>query len=544
MSEEPPLPDPSALPTAVASRTVRSRLPLVWLVPILAAAIGGWVAVRAILEHGPKIEVTFEDADGIEAGKTKVRYKSVDVGVVKMVTLSSDHRTVNVTIEMARFAQDFLVTGTRFWVVRPRLGANGVSGLGTLFSGAYIGMDVGASQEEQRQFAGLDAPPVVAGGTAGRQFVLEAQDLGSLDVGAPAYFHHIQVGQISAVALNPDGRGITLKLFVDAPYDRYVTADTRFWHASGVDIALDAGGVRMQTESLATILAGGIAFETPADAPNDAPAAPNSHFHLAMTRIAAMKSPDLVVEPYILYFDESLCGLVPGAIVDFRGVEIGEVVAVNVEYDRSQEKFLFPVLINIYPERMRSRVRRGSDTPDPNSHALVARMIEHGFRAQLRTGSLLTGQLYIALDFFKNAKPVAPQPRLTPMPVPTIPGNLEEIQNAIVSVAHKLDQLPLEKLARDADQAIVSLDRALGSTNQVVGQLGTDVVPQLKASLLEAQRTLEQTQATIAPQASLQTDLHATLTSVSRAADSVRALADYLDKHPEALVRGKVEDSK
>lgn len=544
MNAETNQPEDPPLPTAVVHRSPRSRLPLVWLVPIVAAAVGGWVAIRAILDHGPTIEVTFGDADGVEAGKTKVRYKSVDVGVVKMVTLSSDHSTVNVSVDMARFAQDFLVSGTRFWVVRPRLGANGVSGLGTLFSGVYIAMDVGTGVASQREFAGLDVPPVVAGGTAGRQFVLEAKDLGSLDVGAPAYFHHIQVGQISAVTLNPDGHGITLKLFVQAPYDRFVTGDTRFWHASGVDIALDAGGVRMQTESLATILAGGIAFEAPAGSDLEDPAPPNFRFHLAMSRTSAMKSPDLVVEPYILNFDESLRGLEPGAVVDFRGVEIGEVVSVNVEYDRAHEQFLFPVLINVYPERIRSRVRQGTDQPEANSHALVARMIEHGFRAQLRTGSLLTGQLYVALDFFKSATPVAAQPRLTPMPVPTIPGNLEELQSAVVSVAHKLDQLPLEKLARDADKAIVSLDKALSSTDVVVGKLGTEVVPQLKGALAEAQRTLEQTQQTIAPQASLQSDLHATLTSVSRAADSVRILADYLDQHPEALVRGKVEDSK
>ncbi len=532
------------IPTATVQRSALSRLPLVWLVPIVAALIGGWIAVRAVLEHGPTITVTFTDVDGIEATKTKVRYKSVDVGVVKTVTLSPDHHTVIVSIEMARFAQDFLVEGTRFWIVRPRLGASGVSGLGTLLSGAYIGMDIGKPGDSRTEFTGLETPPVIAGDTAGRQFILEAQDLGSLGVGAPAYFHHIEVGEISAIALNPDGHGIKLKLFVQAPYDRFVTSDTRFWHASGVDVALSADGVHMQTESLATVLAGGIAFEAPANSTEQTPATGDAVFHLAANRETAMKSPDRVVEPYILYFDETLRGLAPGAVVDFRGVEIGEVAAVNVEYDRANEKFLFPVVINVYPERIRSRYRQGSDQPEPNSHALVARMIEHGFRAQLRTGSLLTGQLYIALDFFKSAAPVLPQPRLTPMPLPTIPGDLEALQNTVVSVAHKLDQLPLEKIASDLDRALETLNKTLTATNQLVGNVDTRIVPEAATTLSQARMTLQQTQRTLAPEANLQNDLHTTLGSVSRAADAVRVLAEYLDQHPEALVRGKSGDQK
>jgi paraquat-inducible protein B len=532
------------LPSAVPHRSHRSRLPLIWLVPIVAACIGGWIAVRAILGQGPTITVTYIDADGIEAGKTKVRYKSVDVGIVKAVALAADLRTVLVTIAMAKFAQPMLVSGTRFWIVRPRLGASGVSGLGTLLSGAYVGMDVGTSREPMREFAGLEAPPVVAGGAAGRQFVLDSPDLGSLSVGAPAFFHHIQVGRISSLALNSDGHGVTLTLFVDAPYDRFVGDDTRFWHASGVDVAFDSNGVHMQTESLTTILAGGVAFEAPAASIASAPAPPDAHFHLAANHDSAMKAPDRVVEPYILYFEESLRGLAPGAIVNFRGVDIGEVVSLKVEYDRVQEKFLFPVLINVYPERIRSRYREGGDRPQTTAHVLVGRMIEHGFRAQLRTGSLLTGQLYIALDFFPHSAKIIPQPDLTPMPLPTIPGNLEQLQNTIVSLAYKLDQLPLAKIGRDVDDALGSLNRALGSTNGMLGKVDSEILPEAKSTLAQARLTLAQTQQAVAPETSLQSDLHTTLTSVSRAADSIRVLADYLDKHPESLLRGKSEDPK
>jgi paraquat-inducible protein B len=536
--------DVESLPPAISHEHKRSRLPLVWIVPLIAAIIGGWIAVRAIVERGPRITVTFIDADGIEAGKTKVRYKSVDVGLVRQVALASDLRTVRVTMEMAKFAEPLLVTDTRFWVVRPRLGSSGVSGLGTLLSGAYISLDKGGEKTIAREYAGLESPAVVAGGAAGRQFVLESRDLGSLNVGAPAYFHNIQVGQISSLSLDPDGQGVTLKLFVAAPYDRFVTDDSRFWHASGVDVAVDSAGLRVQTQSLTSILAGGIAFDSPIGSNIDSPAPGDTHFRLAANRDSAMKAPDRVVETYILYFEESVRGLAPGATVDFRGVDIGEVTSLKVDYDRTSERFLFPVLINVYPERIRSRYRAGSARPQAEAHALVGRMIEHGFRAQLRTGSLLTGQLYIALDFFPHTDKVKPQPELSPMPLPTIPGNLQMLQNTVVRVARKLDQVPLAEIGNNLNAALTSLNKTLGGATGVLGKVDAEILPEAKSTLEQARSTLSQTRQMLAPEASLQGDLHSTLLSIGRAADSVKLLAEYLDEHPEALLRGKAQDPK
>jgi paraquat-inducible protein B len=356
-------------------------------------------------------------------------------------------------------------------------------------------------------------------------------------ISSPAYFHHIQVGRISAIALNPDGLGVTLDLFIDSPYDRFVTEDTRFWHASGVDVDLDSSGVHVQSQSLTTILSGGIAFEAPPGSMASAPSKESSRFSLASNRAAAMKPPNGITESYVLYFGESLRGLAPGAVVDFRGVEIGEVVGINVQYERDNEKFEFPVLINIYPERLQSRLSKDGDRPVTQSHPFIARLIEKGFRAQLRSASLLTGQLYIALDFFPHAAKVSSSPELTPMPLPTMPCNLEQVQNSIVSVAHKLDELPLNKIAQDLDTTLLSLNSVLGNTDHVV-------LPQVQSTLIQARGTLLEAQHALAPESALQSDLHSTLLSVGRAADSIRSLADYLDRHPEALIRGKSEDPK
>ena len=542
MAEHPT--DLADVPEAAPHRQRREswRLPLVWIVPLVAAIIGGWMAVHAILERGPVITIAFADAEGVEAGKTKVRFKSVDVGIVRRVSLAADHRTVKLLVDMDKSTAPFLVRDTRFWIVRPRLGASGVSGLGTLFSGAYVAADLGDSKEGAREFTGLETPPIVTKDTQGTQFVLVADDVGSLSVGAPAYLRHIEVGQVSAVSLNPDGRGVSMTLFVNAPYDRFITEDTRFWQASGVDVVVDTSGVRVETESLSTILAGGIALETPSDSTTTAPASGGTAFRLMRDRAAAMKSPDRLVETYVLGFDESLRGLAPGAVVDFRGVEIGEVVRVNVEYDPKTHKFVFPVLINVYPERFRSRYTEGTARPERKSHELIASMIEEGLRAQLRTSSLLTGRLYIAIDFFPKAARIAAQPELTPMPLPTIPGNLEEIQNTIVSIAHKLDAIPLDRIGRQTQTALKDLSGTLGSVDRLASNFDAQVTPEARAALVQATLTLASTRDAVAPDAALQNDLHSTLNSIGRAADSVKTLADYLDQHPEALIRGKAKD--
>ena len=528
--------DAADVPLAIARGPRKSwRLSLIWIVPLVAAVAGGWVAVRAYLDQGPVITIEFTDAEGIEAGKTKVRYKSVDVGLVRQITFAPDHHSVKVTVDLEKGAEPFLVSDTKFWVVKPHFGATGVSGLGTLFSGAYIAADLGTNKSPARAFVGVATPPVVTEAMKGTGYVLHADDLGSLDVGSPAYFRHIQVGQISSVSLNPDGHGITLGLFVNSPYDQFVTDDTRFWHASGIDVAVGTDGFRVETQSLSTILAGGIALEAPPGSTALARALPNSEFHLAMDRPAAMKVPDRVVETYILNFDESLRGLSPGAVVDFRGVEIGEVTDIKVEYEAKTEKFMFPVFINIYPERMRSRYLEGTAAPEQQSHALLARMIEQGFRAQLHTASLLTGKLYIAIDFYHDAPKVAAHPELTPMPLPTIPGNLEELQSTVVRIAHKLDQLPLDRIGMHLDAALIDVDR-------LTRNIDTGVAPEVRSAFAQATTTLKQAERFVGPDTVLQNDLRSTLRSIGRAADSVRVLTDYLDKHPESLVRGKVNE--
>jgi paraquat-inducible protein B len=540
-------PDPQAVasvPEAVARRG-RVRLPLVWIVPALAALIGGWIAVHAVLERGPSVRIRFQTAEGLEPGKTVIRFRSVEVGQVRTIELATDHRTVLVTAEMVKDARSLLSEDTRFWVVRPRIAAGGVSGLGTLISGSFIGMDLGKSRRTAREFQGLEVPPVVTGDLPGRDFVLHGGTLGSIEVGSPVYFRHVPVGRVTEFRLDADGQGITVGVFIESPYDHFVVRDSRFWHASGVDVSVGADGVRVNTESVAAILVGGIAFETPEPSQEAPAAAAGTQYHLAPSRVAAMKSPNETPDLYVLYFKNSLHGLAVGAPVDFNGVEVGEVRSTKIEYDPANVIFRFPVEIAVYPQRVRARYRQESPRPDTDvtgTYRFVERLIEHGFRAQLRTGSLLTGQQYVALDFFPRAPRARSDPTAVPMMLPTVPGGLDDLQASLADILRKIDAMPLQRLGSDADAALVSLREALDTAKQLADQIERDVTPEARTTLVEARRTLSAVNETLASDAPLEQDLRQSLKQLTRAAEALRSLADYLERHPEALLRGKARD--
>jgi len=539
MGEPPHKSEPPDIPEAVAAPKSARSIQLVWLIPLVAVLVGGWIAVKAILDRGPEITISFDTAEGLEAGKTKIKYKDVEVGQVSSVVLSEDLKHVIVTADLVKGTERYLVDDTRFWVVRPRVTGGDVSGLGTLLSGAYIGMDIGKSGRSTRHFTALKTPPVYAFEVPGREFVLRGSDLGSLDPGAPVYFRRIQVGQIASHALDKDGKGVTLKLFVNAPYDRYVTADTRFWHASGFDVTLDASGVKIQTQSLVAMLSGGLAFETPAESAALPPAAAGAEFRLYAHRAEAMKTPDAIVMKTVMVFRESVRGLAPGAPIDFRGIVVGEVTAIKVELDPATLQFTIPVEVNIYPARLRTRlVKQQAALGERERREFLNAMMGQGLRAQLRTGNLLTGQLFIALDFF----PHAPKIKTTTLDVDafevhTIPSGLTELQETVSSIAKKIQDLPLGEIATD-------LRQTLQSATKLIQHFETDLTPEARAAIADARKALAATERALATESPLQQDARNAMRELARAAQAFRLLADYLERHPEALIQGKKEGEK
>ena len=540
MTDTPQLPD---LPEAVSTGKPRWSLPLVWIIPLVAAIIGGWLAVKTVLERGPTITISFKTAEGIEAGTTKIKYKNVDIGEVKTINLSADRSNVIVTAQFTKQAESILVADTRFWVVRARVAGGSVSGLGTLLSGSYIGLDVGSSPTARREFVGLEVPPVFTVDTPGRQYVLHSDSLGSLDIGAPIYFRRLQVGRVTSYDLDKDGNGVTFNIFINSPYDKYVDPNTRFWHASGLDVTLDANGVKINTEGLVAILLGGIAFQSPDDGVELPPAKPNTQFNLFPNRALAMKNPDTTVENYAMLFTGSVRGLTVGAPLDFRGVTIGEVTAINIDFDPVKKAILMAVSANLYPERLSSRYRNPNSKPTSQKE-MLDRFVERGFRAQLRTGSLLTGQLYVALEFFPNAHKAKIDWSKKPPELPTQAGSLEELQVTLSNLANKVGKFDFDKFNDGIQQTMTSVQDILKHADALITRLDAEIAPEARATLEETRRTLTSVERAMSTEAPLQQNANDAMREIARAAQAVRILVDYLERHPEALLSGKKEDEK
>jgi paraquat-inducible protein B len=500
------------------------RLSLVWVIPIVAALAGVWIAVTRILSEGPKITIVFQSAEGLEAGKTKVHYNGVDIGTVTNIRLSDDHKSVIIHAQMAPNTESFLSQDTQFWVVRPRISGANVTGLGTLISGAYIGLEIGTSKETKRDFVGLETPPIVTGEVPGRLFKLKTADLGSLDNGTPVFFRRLQVGQVASYELDPDGKFLTVMVFVRAPYDQYVNPETRFWHASGFDVSLSASGLKIQTQSVLSILIGGIAFETAATSEVLPAAEANSVFTLYPSRQEAFETPPQQPQTYVLLFKDSVRGLSPGAPVELRGIQIGEVADVRAQFDVKTSRFSVPVTIHLDPQRLGLKVLdlgAGADLKTIRRKSIDA-LIAHGVRAQLRSANLLTGAAMVSFDFFPNAPPATVDWSQDPVQLPTIPGQLQTIEASAQHIIDKLDKMPIGELSQ-------SLQKTMGD---------------LDLTLMSARGTLDNANNIVGPNSPQGQQLDSTLEEVRRAARSVRVLADYLDRHPEALIRGKKGEPK
>jgi len=540
------------LPHATVVPKKRVRLSVVWIIPILVAVVAIGVAIQRILNEGPTITIVFKGAEGIEAGKTFVKYKDVNIGQVTAVQLTDDYGKVEVKAKIAKSAQGLMVEDAKFWIVRPIVSLSGISGLSTLLSGNYIGFDAGKSDRSQRTFTALDVPPIITG-QPGRQFVLNANDLGSLAIGSPIYYRRLPVGQVIAYDLAADGKSVQIKVFVNAPYDKYVTSETRFWNASGLDVSVNANGLDVHTESVAALLVGGLAFDTPSFSSQAAGAAANSVFTLYRDRSTAMKVPDPVARRYVLHFRESLRGLAVGAPVTFLGLPAGEVASIGLSFDAAKADIRPRVVITFYPERLIASTEQGAslraqDEDKSKRDLLLKRLIEErGLRGQLRSANLITGQLYVAFDYFPNAPKVKINLSPETPELPVVPGPVVDLEAKLASILDKVDKLPLAAIGNDLKKDLEDLDQTLQNAKQLLSDVDVQLVPELKSDLEGLHRTLAAVERAmnsadttlLGADAPAQQELRAALQEFARTAKSVRALTDYLERHPESLLRGK-----
>lgn len=549
---DPDVPPTPPVPAAPRPRLRKWRGPsLVWLVPIVALVVGISLFVRSILATGPTVVIEFPSADGLRPGQTEVRFKEVVVGRVESVTLSRDRKNVQATVRLARTASSLAVEDTRFWVVKPRIDIGGVSGLETLFSGAYIGVDAGVSKDSSSAFKGLPGPPFVLRGEPGKVFELTTGDLGSLDVGSPVYYRRTKVGRVVGYKLDPEADRIAVQIFVEAPYDRLVNGQTRFWNASGVDLTVNASGLTLNTQTLASVLSGGMAFERLPGA-NNLPPAPDGHpFLLFADRKSAMAPPDGDGVRVRMVFDQSVRGLAVGAPIDFLGIEIGAVRSIGIDYDRKRQKFPIEVTADIYPLRLGaardSLVDPGTD-PAQRDVLVLKRLVDSGVRAQARSGNLITGQMFIALDFMPRTSRVTFDTRGGVPSIPTVPGTFSELQPQIAEIVSKINKVPFDEIGRNLNTTLKEASTAITKLSPEAQKALADV----RTTLTEVQKTMGSAQQALgnldrnvlATDAPLQRNAEQTLIDLQRAATSLRTLTDYLERHPESLLRGKPDDAK
>ena len=550
--------DLGELPRATVVPPKHTRISPVWIIPILAAVVAIGVAVQRILSEGPSITIVFRSAEGVEAGKTFVKYKDVNIGQVTAVRLSEDFAKVEVTAKITKSAAGLMVEDAKFWVVRPRITLSGISGLGTLLSGNYIGFEAGSSKNSERKFNGLEVPPVITGGMVGRQFLLKASDLGSLGIGSPVYYRRLQVGQVVAYDLAADGKAVELKVFVNAPVRQvrqardallerqrsgHLARRERIRRAHRVPGGAAGGRTRVRHTRLpAAGRAGGREHRVqPLQRPGRRDEAAGVHRH-------ALRA----------LFQGAAARAVGGGAGDLlrpaggRGHRRGaEVRSGHAECHPAGGHRLLPRASDRAPAL--GAAARGR-APSSRARRRATRCCSAWWSSaacarSCRSGSLLTGQLYVAFDYFPNAPKAKVDWNREAPELPVTASTLPDIENKLTSILAKLDRLPLEAIGKDLRKDLQALHQTLEDASKLLTRVDSEIVPALKTTLEEARRTLAATERVmkgaeatlVGPNAAGQQELREALQEVARAARSLRVLTDYLERHPEALIRGKTE---
>ena len=530
---------------------------IIWVVPIIALLIGGWLTFKAMTEKGPEITIAFETAEGLEAGKTKIKYKDVEVGKVTAINLNEDRSGVIVSAEMTPGAESYLTDKTQFWVIRATVAAGKVSGLGTLLSGAYIGVNPSTDGKKTKHFTGLEKPPLVTAGMPGRHFILQSEELGSLDRGSPVYYRGIKVGQVVDYDFDHKRDGVDIKIFVEAPFHEKVLENSRFWNASGIDMTMDATGIKLDTQSLVSIMLGGVAFDLRKHDEPGEPAEKDSSFRLYSDQASSKEESYDVKRYYVMYFDQSVRGLSPGAPVEISGIQVGEVVSVKLQFDQSKLDFRIPVVIVLEPERLDVLVtgtgevvtgkEMGDTIEEENTYDLDSRarqLIKKGLRGQLKTGNLLTGQLYVDIDFYPEAPPAELEVVDGHMVFPTIPAPLEQIVQRVDNILKKVEQVPFGKIGKELQVTMAELATTLKEVKGISGKVNEETIPKVNASLDQLQESLKGIESTLGPDSALNYNTRQVTSELALAIRSIRSLLEYLERDPQALILGKEGDKK
>ncbi len=522
-----------------AQVTTGRRLSVVWLLPLIAAVVGGWLVYDTYAKRGPVITISFHRGDGIEADKTELRFKSVRIGKVTEVRIADDLQSVIIVARIEKHFAPQLGEGARFWVVRPRVGARGVTGLGTLVSGAYIEIDPGEGPP-RRRFTGLEAPPIITADVPGNRYVLESDKLGSIQAGSGVFYRDIQVGEVLGHELAADGSRVTIHIFVRDPYTLLVRNETNFSNASGINVSVGADGIDLRTTSLQSLLVGGVTFDLPLGKTGE-PAPAGTTFWLFDSAESIGDAQYTEQVPFVLYFDDSVRGLAVGAPVEFKGIKLGSVSQIGLEVDDDSGEVRIAVTVALQPQRL-------STVSDPNRPKdIIENLISRGLRARVQTGSLLTGQMFVELGLYPDTPAIMVDGKRTLAQIPTIPSEFVEIKESMTELLDKLRRLPLESIGEHAAATLAELEALVTSPKIDAALTGAAasmasiraVADALAAELPPLTAQISATLADIDANSALHARLSSTLEQLEGAARAVRGLAETVERQPNAIIWGK-----
>ncbi|MBS0520546.1 MAG: MCE family protein [Proteobacteria bacterium] len=553
------------LPTAV--RQKGRRIPLVWIVPLLTALIAAWLAWNTLSKRGPTITITFDSAQGLQAGQSQLKYKDVTMGTVQSIAISDDLSQVIVTVQTTREAERLLTDKTVFWVVKPQLFAGRVSGLDTLLSGSYIGM-LPSTQPgtSERHFTGSRNPPILQTNEPGTVFKLHTKNVGSISLGSPVFYRNLEVGTVLGWDLHDMARHVTVHTFVRAPFDRYVHDDSLFWNASGISVKLGVDGVKVEMESVKALLLGGIAFDTPVDVASPRAKA-DAEFQLYASHDAAIGAGFGRHIHLMSTFEGSVAGLDPGADVTLHGLKIGEVTRVGLEYDPKLDKIIAPVHYIVEADRISNVTAHMAVPPG----AVAAEMVKRGFRATLQSANLLTGKKLIAIEMMPDAAPAELGREGDVFVVPSSnAGGFESITRGAGELLAKINSIDFASIGAnitsaskglsqtlngpEIKQTLASLDASMKDVQAFTRRLDTKAGPaldklpemanQLEEALARINKLVGSVNSAYGGDSRFSRELDRLLPQLNEMARSFRALADLLARHPEALIKGRTNTGK
>jgi paraquat-inducible protein B len=540
----------------------RRHFSFVWIIPILAALIAIYLGYRTIIEQGPLVTITFSTAQGLAAGQTQVKYKAVALGTVESIDLSPDNEHVVVRVRMNNLGTRFLTNHARFWVVRPRFSVTNLSGLDTLVSGAFIGVDPGSNGGRyETHFKGLEEPPGVRSDVPGSTYVLRANTIGSLSSGSPVFYRDVVVGEVLGYDLG-DGIGpVTVNIFIRAPYNKLVKPQSHFWNSSGLSLGFQNGGFHVEVQSLEALLAGGVTYDLPPDAISADASPNNATFHLFDSKEDADSSGYSHKVEAVAYFETSVSGISRGTPVTIFGMQVGEVTAVKLLVDPGTGKARVRVALELQPERVFS----DSEFPKGLDPLVVLQhMVNAGLRISIASSNFITGQKELALTIDAHAPPVTLTREGDAILLPNSDGSGDPL-TALSTITAKLSAIPFEQIGDNLNKllvtsnntlggeqvkkAIASLSETLQSVQSLVDNTNRGLQPTLKqlpvmtanlnATLREANQTLGQLSRSYGGNSDFSRSLGQLLSQADGALRSVKELADYLDRHPEALILGR-----